>query len=248
MEAVARHAARRPMPVAVVADVSNGAGLTALRSLARAGVPVLALDHRPDAAGLRSRHALALLGPDPGGVGLRALLGEVERALDRPPVVIPTSAEYARALAGDAATARLGNGVRRRALAACLVEGEPAAVFAAERDGDGGPWRARSPADDVSSNAVELLRERYSDGLAWLELTADGVPVEAGAYLWPEHALALRHGVDLPRIAYWAALGARLPAPSTNGAGGPRLDRLAAAADPGPALAAAARIVRGLAP
>jgi len=235
------------MPAALIADVSTGSGLAALRSLARAGVPVLALDHRPDAPGLDSRHALALRGPDPvDHAGFRAFLAELERALDRPPVVIPTSGAYARALAGDAATSRLGDGARVRAVAACLMEGgEPAAVFAAERDGERGTWRASSLGDVVVEGALALLCERCSRGLAWVELIADAEPVETGAYLWPGHALALEQGVDLPRIAYWSALGARLPAPASTGAGAGRLDTLAVVSDPGPALAAVARLLRG---
>ena len=40
-------------PAAVVVDVGWVNGLAAIRSLGRAGVPVLALDHRPSALGFR---------------------------------------------------------------------------------------------------------------------------------------------------------------------------------------------------
>jgi predicted ATP-grasp superfamily ATP-dependent carboligase len=50
---------------AVVVDVGWVNGLAAVRSLGRAGVRVLALDHRPSALGFRSRYAEPLLMPDP---------------------------------------------------------------------------------------------------------------------------------------------------------------------------------------
>ena len=242
MEAVARHVASRPMPAALVADVSTGAGLTALRSLARAGAPVLALDHRPGAPGLHSRHALSLRGPHPADArsAPRARSrGSTSRSTARP-VRIATSGLYARALAGDDAAVRLGEGEPRRAVAACLgADGEPIALFVAERRRGTDAWQAGSPAESVAEDALELLRARFGQGLVWAELTEAGAPVEAGAYLWPGHALALAHGVDLARVGYWAALGARFPA----GLGGSR-HRFAGVADPGPALAAVARLAR----
>ena len=50
---------------AAVIDVGWVNGLAAIRSLGRAGVRVLALDHRPSALGFRSRYAERLLCPDP---------------------------------------------------------------------------------------------------------------------------------------------------------------------------------------
>jgi predicted ATP-grasp superfamily ATP-dependent carboligase len=50
---------------AVVVDVGWVNGLAAIRSLGRAGIRVLALDHRPSALGFRSRYAEALVCPDP---------------------------------------------------------------------------------------------------------------------------------------------------------------------------------------
>ena len=50
---------------AVVVDVGWVNGLAAIRSLGRAGVRVLALDHRPSALGFRSRYAEPVLTPDP---------------------------------------------------------------------------------------------------------------------------------------------------------------------------------------
>jgi predicted ATP-grasp superfamily ATP-dependent carboligase len=50
---------------AVVVDVGWVNGLAAIRSLGRAGVRVLALDHRRSALGFRSRYAEPVLTPDP---------------------------------------------------------------------------------------------------------------------------------------------------------------------------------------
>ena len=50
---------------AVVVDVGWVNGLAAIRSLGRAGVRVLAVDHRPSALGFRSKYAEQLLSPDP---------------------------------------------------------------------------------------------------------------------------------------------------------------------------------------
>src|SRR4051795_7215813 len=52
------------VPAAVV-DVGWVNGLAAIRSLGRAGVRVLAVDHRRSALGFRSRDAEPLLSPDP---------------------------------------------------------------------------------------------------------------------------------------------------------------------------------------
>src|SRR5436309_8725144 len=52
------------VPAAVV-DVGWVNGLAAIRSLGRAGIRVLAVDHRPSALGFRSRYAERFLSPDP---------------------------------------------------------------------------------------------------------------------------------------------------------------------------------------
>jgi predicted ATP-grasp superfamily ATP-dependent carboligase len=52
------------VPAAVV-DVGWVNGLAAIRSLGRAGVRVLAVDHRPSALGFRSRYAERFVSPDP---------------------------------------------------------------------------------------------------------------------------------------------------------------------------------------
>jgi len=53
------------MRTAVVVDVGWVNGLAAVRSLGRAGIRVLALDHRESALGFRSRYAEPVLTPDP---------------------------------------------------------------------------------------------------------------------------------------------------------------------------------------
>ncbi len=50
---------------ALVVDVGWVNGLAAIRSLGRAGIPVLALDHRASPLGFRSRYAKAVVVPDP---------------------------------------------------------------------------------------------------------------------------------------------------------------------------------------
>lgn len=257
MERVVRYASRRPMPVALVAGVASTGALAAVRSLERAGAPVLALDHRPDAVGLRSRRALSLHGPPPGAEPERLLelLVRVGRALGRRAVLIPTSPEYVECL--SAARDRLApyfhcqfpervlvDAVR----AAGAVEGEGDVVVAVQL-GEDGDVRAAfvhaegRPADEGTSRAaaVDLLRSLGVVGPAWVELRERGDVVRAGAYLWPRHALAARAGVDLPRVAYWSALGARLPHPGHAARGG--LDRPFAARDPGPGLPIAGRLL-----
>jgi D-aspartate ligase len=56
---------RRMSVAAAVIDVGWVNGLAAVRSLGRAGVRVLAVDHRPSALGFRSKYAEPLLSPDP---------------------------------------------------------------------------------------------------------------------------------------------------------------------------------------
>jgi D-aspartate ligase len=76
----------------VVVDVGWVNGLAAIRSLGRTGAPVLAVDHRPWALGLRSRYALPVLAPDPtvDAEGFVATLSELGDALGRPAPVFPT--------------------------------------------------------------------------------------------------------------------------------------------------------------
>jgi len=83
------------VPAAVV-DVGWVNGLAAIRSLGRAGIRVLAVDHRPSALGFRSRYAERLLSPDPFEdehrfVNFMRALGEV--------VVFPTHDDSLNAIA-----------------------------------------------------------------------------------------------------------------------------------------------------
>ena len=88
-------AARTP---AVVVDVGWVNGLAAIRSLGRAGVPVLALDHRRGALGFRSRYATALLSPDPQDEdAFVSFLAGLE--LEGPAPIFPTHDEPLNAIA-----------------------------------------------------------------------------------------------------------------------------------------------------
>ncbi len=87
--------ADRDIPAAVI-DVGWVNGLAAIRSLGRAGVRVLALDHRPSALGFRSRYAETFLCPDPAKDESRFIA--FLRALGRV-VVFPTHDEGLNAVA-----------------------------------------------------------------------------------------------------------------------------------------------------
>jgi hypothetical protein len=261
MESVVRYASRRPMPAAVVADVASVGGLAAIRSLDRAGLPVIAADHRANAVGFGSRLALALRLPPPGSRGFVERLVELGETLRGRAVLLPTGGEYARALAearepladalicafpeaGTVATVAAAGDARRGgervAVAAALdVDGDALRVFAARVRPDGDVLPGADAA--ASDRGVEELRRLGVRGLGWVELAADdGAVAAAGAHLWPGHAHALRAGVDLPRLAYWIALGARPPfAPAPRRRWRP--ERPFALADPGPALAGIAR-------
>jgi D-aspartate ligase len=103
VDAVARYVARKPLAPAVVADVGWVNGLAAVRSLARAGAPVVAVDHRRSALGFRSRYALPVLSPDPvadpGGYG--DFLVELGDVLGRPTPIFPTHDEHLNAIAAS---------------------------------------------------------------------------------------------------------------------------------------------------
>jgi D-aspartate ligase len=87
-------------PAAVVVDVAWVSGLAAIRSLGRAGVPVLGLDHRPSALGFRSRYAVPLLCPDPQNEDeLVAFLARLGEELEGPVPVFATHDEPLNAIA-----------------------------------------------------------------------------------------------------------------------------------------------------
>ncbi len=89
---LAAHLRARPRPPAVVLGSAWVNGLAAIRSLGRAGVPVVAVDHAPSALGFRSRYALSLVCPDPAGDedGFAACLTRLGDLIGRPAVVFPT--------------------------------------------------------------------------------------------------------------------------------------------------------------
>ena len=82
---------------ALVVDVGWVNGLAAIRSLGRAGISVLALDHRSSPLGFRSRYATPVSVPDPGAdeEGFVARVSEIEG----PAVVFPTHDPPLNALA-----------------------------------------------------------------------------------------------------------------------------------------------------
>jgi predicted ATP-grasp superfamily ATP-dependent carboligase len=86
---------------AVVVDVGWVNGLAAIRSLGRAGVRVLALDHRRSALGFRSRYATPLLAPDPQDEeAFVSFLGGLE--LGQPAPIFATHDEPLNAIARGA--------------------------------------------------------------------------------------------------------------------------------------------------
>jgi D-aspartate ligase len=96
---------------AVVVDVGWVNGLAAVRSLGRAGIPVLALDHRRSALGFRSRYAKAVLCPDPQDEdAFVSFLAELGAELGRPAPLFPTHDEPLNAIARGAD--RLGDWFR----------------------------------------------------------------------------------------------------------------------------------------
>ena len=96
---------RSLVPPAVVLDVSFVNGLEAIRSLAHAGAPVIAIDHRRSALGFRSRLAHAVLAPDPADEeAYVAFLDDfARRHLSEPAICFPTHDVPLAAVARNAA-------------------------------------------------------------------------------------------------------------------------------------------------
>ena len=361
---------KRAMPTAVVADVGWVNGLAAVRSLGRAGAPVIAVDHRRGALGFRSRYGSSRLSPDPvadeeGYVRFLAALGD---SLDRPAPIFPTHDEHLNAIArnreelggrylypfpgwdvlgplqrkrvqlekarelgipiprtADEPTEDFGfpvlvkpsdpTGFRRafrRQSFRCESPAELEEAYERARpydplvqefvpggddalytlgsylaeDGDalgvfsGRKLRQTSPGvgtcrvgeavwvDEVVELGLRLLRGLGFHGISQVELKRDPRDgafklMEVNPRLWQWHGLATACGVDLPRIAYWDLLGARLPPARQNGAGRrwaitlmagkrpvlarpPYADAVFARDDLKPALVQAARVLRGL--
>jgi predicted ATP-grasp superfamily ATP-dependent carboligase len=86
---------------AIVVDVGWVNGLAAIRSLGRAGVRVLAADHRPSALGFHSRYAERVLVPDPleDEHGFVEVLRDVASRVGAPVPVFPTHDPGLNALA-----------------------------------------------------------------------------------------------------------------------------------------------------
>ena len=83
---------------ALVVDVGWVNGLAAIRSLGRAGIPVIAVDHRPSALGFRSRYAQRALSPDPQDEeAFVSFLAGLE--LDAPAPILATHDEPLNAIA-----------------------------------------------------------------------------------------------------------------------------------------------------
>lgn len=101
LAAVRSYVSAKGPPPAVVVDVAWVNGLGAIRSLGRAGVPVIALDHRASALGFRSRYCLGLRSPHPGEQEERFVdfLAELGEVLGRPTPIFPTHDEGLRAIA-----------------------------------------------------------------------------------------------------------------------------------------------------
>jgi D-aspartate ligase len=85
---------------AVVAEVGWVNGLAAVRSLGRAGMRVLALDHRSWALGFSSRYAEQIISPDPARdeEAFVALLRDLAEGFDAPAPIFPTHDEHLRVL------------------------------------------------------------------------------------------------------------------------------------------------------
>jgi D-aspartate ligase len=99
--AVAEHAADRQLTPAVVCEVGWVNGLGAIRSLGRAGIPVIAVDHRDFAIGFRSSYAFPVTAPDPVAdePGFIEAMRDLGDALARPAPVFPTHDEHLNSLA-----------------------------------------------------------------------------------------------------------------------------------------------------
>jgi D-aspartate ligase len=87
-------------PAAIVVDVGWVNGLAAIRSLGRAGVPVVAVDHRESALGFRSRYAVPAVSPDPQDAdAFVEFMAGLAEELDGPIPVFPTHDEPLNAIA-----------------------------------------------------------------------------------------------------------------------------------------------------
>ncbi len=133
-------------------------GLSAIRSLAALGVPVIALDHRRHALGLRSRLAAPIVCPHPyeRPEEFGAMLAEICEALPHGAVAFPTHDEYLVAVNRSAPTSlRLPFGPRE------LIEPIQAKRFqydAAARAGVLLPATFHPADEEAAARAAEVLR------------------------------------------------------------------------------------------
>lgn len=95
------YVAGRELRPAVVCEVGWVNGLGAIRSLGRAGVPVVATDHRDFALGFRSSYAFPVLAPEPVAheEGFISAMLELGDALGQPAPIFPTHDEHLNSLA-----------------------------------------------------------------------------------------------------------------------------------------------------
>ena len=144
-----------PEPPALVFECSYVNGLSAIRQLARVGVPVAALDHRRSALGLRSRLALPLVCPAPDDERFAEYLGAVCEAIGRPAVAFPTHDDYLVAVNAVPHTLLLPFGPRE------LIEPIQAKRFqydAAERAGVGLPQMFHPATEEEAERAAQEIR------------------------------------------------------------------------------------------
>jgi D-aspartate ligase len=151
-------AANASQPAAIVLECSYVNGLSAIRSLAAMDVPVIAMDHRRQALGLRSRLAAPIVCPHPHERPdeFAALLSEICEALPHGAVAFPTHDEYLVAVNRSAPTSlRLPFGPRE------LIEPIQAKRFQYDAAGRAGVLLPATfhPADeDAAAQAAKVIR------------------------------------------------------------------------------------------
>src|SRR5438128_885809 len=257
-----RPSAEHELPAAVV-DVGWVNGLAAIRSLGRAGIRVLGVDHRPSALGFRSRYAERFLSADPHTDPTRFIafiraLGEV--------VVFPTHDEQLNLIAqhlGDLEVLApfpgwdvLGRVQSKRAQ---LEEAAAAGVDVPRTRYPRTAPEARAAAEELGlpvlvkpEHPVEFKRDARDGKFKLMEINPR---------LWQWHGLAAACGIDLPRIAYADLVGETPKEATMNGEGKrwaitllpgerpavqrvPYVDAVFARDDPKPAAVHLARVVR----
>ena len=190
---------------ALVVDVGWVNGLTAIRSLGRAGVRVLALDHRRSALGFRSRYAEAALCPDPQDEdAFVSFLAELE--LDAPAPVFPTHDEPLNAIARGAD--RLGGRLlfpfpawetlsRIQSKRSQLEAAAAAGIATPQWTAPGSATEARDAADELGYPV--LVKPSSTEGFAFHCETAALVVAETNpvrAVRSTEHAVLLQQVVN----------------------------------------------------